>query len=104
MIPYLTEKGQDICRDAIETFGIENQISVAIEEMSELIKELTKYMRIDAAASPEHLSEEMADVYIAMEQLFLLFGNQSKVKYQMFEKILRLRDRISAKRQGEKML
>ena len=56
--PYVLEK-------AIETFGPEHQQLVAIEEMSELQKELCKRYR--GFENHEHIAEEIADVEIVLE-------------------------------------
>jgi len=53
--------------------GEENQIIVAIEEMTELQKELCKYLRTDAEATMYRMSEEIAHVEICMEQLKYVF-------------------------------
>ena len=43
----------------VNSYGKENQITVAVEELSELIKELCKELR--GMGNPEHIAEEMAD-------------------------------------------
>ena len=59
-----------IC-DALRTFGIENQVVVAIEEMSELQKELCKMLR--GRADIDHIAEEIADVEIMLAQMVEAF-------------------------------
>lgn len=63
----------DIITAAIDTYGKEHQIIVAIEELSELQKELTKILR--GKGNEEHLAEEMADVRIMLSQLGFIFNN-----------------------------
>lgn len=72
----LNEK--DIARRAVEAWGKEPQMIVAIEELSELIKELTKNLR--GKDNVGHISEEMADVYIMLSQLEVLFGNTEEIQ------------------------
>ena len=60
----------DIFRSAIDTYGSVMQITVAFEEMSELQKELCKYLR--GRGSQENIAEEIADVEIMMEQMKML--------------------------------
>lgn len=61
-------------------FGEDSQIDVAIEEMSELIKELIKYKRSKIhsqekqIASREHVVEEIGDVMFMMEYLKCIFN------------------------------
>ncbi len=78
-------------KTAIEKFGREAQMIVAIEELSELQKELTKALRNKAKISA--IIEEMADVYIMLEQLFWIFDIQDReVKEMIDEKNARLAD------------
>ena len=77
---------------AIDTWGTEMQIVVAIEEMSELTKALTKYIRGDDAATISvSIREEMADVGIMLNQLSLIFGDTAE---EEIRKLNRLRRRI----------
>ena len=78
--------------DAVKTYGKESQLIVAIEELSELIKELTKHLR--GENNVDHISEEMADVLIMLEQLHIIFGNSIAVKYWKRKKLQRLRERL----------
>ena len=90
---------RDVLKKAIETYGAEAQLVVAIEELSELIKEICKHKRyMDNTAA---IIEEMADCYIMLEQMQMIFGLGSTViKDAMDKKIARLEKRL-AKRSGE---
>jgi hypothetical protein len=61
---------------------------VAIEELSELQKELTKDLR--GNANDEHIAEEMADVEIMLEQLKIMYDNDEEVKRYKELKISRI--------------
>ena len=61
---------------------------VAIEELSELQKELTKDLR--GNANDEHIAEEMADVEIMLEQLKIMYDNNDNVKRYKELKISRI--------------
>ena len=87
-----------VLRKAIETFGAEHQQLVAIEEMSELQKELCKRYR--GFDNREHIAEEIADVEIVLEQLTMMFGCKEKVREIRAEKVERLWGRI-CKAKGE---
>lgn len=52
-----------------EQNGRNNQIIKAIEEMSELIKELTKMLGKDTYTNNKNICEEIADAKICIEQL-----------------------------------
>lgn len=82
----------DIITAAIDAYGEENQIIVAIEELSELQKELTKYLR--GRADLDHIAEEMADVRIMFTQLEFIFNNFEKVTEWEGMKLRRLQGRI----------
>lgn len=64
----------DIYRKAVETFGEEKQIDIAIEELSELIQALCKHKRYGHSNS----EEEIADVKIALKQLERMDSFDSK--------------------------
>lgn len=65
-------------RKILDSSDIVTQMVVAIEELSELQKELTKYIRFFRGKGGDYyignLIEEMADVLIMVEQIKLFFG------------------------------
>ena len=81
-----------ILKKAIGTYGKELQTIVAIEEMSELTKELCKQLR--GRDNLEAIAEEIADVQIMLEQLQIMFDCAGKVKTYEAAKIERLRERL----------
>ena len=83
---------QDIFRSAIDTYCEVMQITVAFEEMSELQKELCKYLR--GRGSQEIIAEEIADVEIMMEQRKRLFNCEAAVLQVRDDKVNRLKERI----------
>ncbi|MDD3041118.1 hypothetical protein [Bacteroides sp.] len=85
-------KKKDVYNKAKATWGIDAQVTKAVEELSELIKELSKFLLDDG--NMEHITEEMADVEIMIEQLKLIFENKKAVKIVKKEKIHRLSDRL----------
>lgn len=56
----------------INKYGKIAQTIVAIEELSELQKELTKYLR--GSGSVDRIAEEVADVEIILEQTKIIHG------------------------------
>lgn len=84
--------GDEICRAALETFGEMAQMAMAVEEMSELTKELCKYRR--GRNNVESIAEEIADVQIILRQLVILFDCKETVdKYRQY-KLERLAGRV----------
>ena len=90
LLDEYTEK--DIFRSAIDTYGAVMQITVAFEEMSELQKELCKYLR--GSGSQENIAEEIADVEIMMEQMKMLFNCEAAVLQVREKKVKRLKERM----------
>lgn len=82
-------------KSAIETFGASNQQIVAIEELSELQKEITKLLRGQGGLI--NLAEEIADVEIVVEQLKVIYGVRSEVSQYKILKNQRLLELIKAK-------
>lgn len=83
----------DTYRAAVETHGKTSQLVMAMEEMSELTKELSKNMRGQKNVSA--ISEEMADVEIMLEQLKVIFSNRAEVDRYRAEKLARLAANIT---------
>ena len=78
-------------KQLIKSLGSKNQILIAIEELSELQKELIKYLR--NKDNQDHISEEMADVYIMLYQLRLIFKNDKKIDRYIKKKTKRTQQR-----------
>lgn len=87
------QKITDIYKQAIDTYGVRAQKLMAIEEMSELTKEICKDFR--GQLNREHLIEEMADVTITLEQLMIMYKISGDEIQQMRErKMERLKERL----------
>lgn len=65
---------------------------VAIEELSELTKEITKDIR--GITNYKNIAEEMADVEIMLEQLKIIYSNKDLVGRYKVEKLQRIRERL----------
>lgn len=90
--------GDEICRKALDTFGADSQVMIAIEEMSELTKELCKNGR--GQENTTHIAEEIADVEIMLQQMVILFDCKETVdKYRQY-KLDRLAGRIKEAKHG----
>lgn len=63
-------------------------LEVKPEELSELQKELTKWLR--GKCNPAGLLEEMADVSIMLNQLQLIFGDPTEQEIAKLERLERL--------------
>ena len=67
-----------ILLQAINHFGKEKQALIAVEEMSELQKELLKHFN-RGESNLDLIKEELADVLITLRQLVLMF-NYSEIE------------------------
>lgn len=91
----------NILQQAVDTYGKEVQVDMAIEEMSELAKALLKHRR--AEKSPEkwdyertkqNIYEEIADVIIMLSQLLMIYGGREAVQKDIETKVTRLAERL----------
>ena len=78
---------------AVSFYGSEIQRVVAIEELSELQKELCKSLR--GQTDRQHIAEEIADVQIMLEQMMILYELHYDVAAWPWKKVDRLRDRLA---------
>ena len=82
----------EILKKALQHYGANSQRIVAIEEMSELTKELCKVSRGEENAA--HIAEEIADVRIMLDQMEILFDCRKQVELMESEKLERLLKRM----------
>ncbi len=62
---------------AIEHYGPQNQINQSIEELAELVVAINKYLRYpDDIEAKQHVTEEIADVLIMIDQLKIILDIQ----------------------------
>lgn len=85
---------ENTLKRAIDQYGPDMQHIVAIEELSELQKEITKSLRGDG--NRDHLIEEIVDVKIMLEQLVYIH-NITKAEQDdlMIKKVNRLMCRLN---------
>ena len=79
---------------AIDTYGKETQLFVAVEEMSELQKEICKVLRKTTGRPRSRLYEEIADAEIMLEQLKMIFNCDDQVEMYRLDKVVRLKNRL----------
>lgn len=84
--------GRYVLRKAVDEYGKESQLIMAMEEMSELIQALSKNIR--GYANEDNVAEEIADVEIMLNQLKLIFNNEQQVKRWYADKVIRLSERL----------
>lgn len=87
----ITKEKAKIYQEALNQWGGDAQINMAIEEMAELISALQHYRREKTwghLATINDIADEVADVEIMMEQLRFMFGIDSLHLFQIKEKKL----------------
>lgn len=84
-------KHEETLQKAILKYGCTAQITMAVEEMAELLNALAKERR--GRATQNDIVTEIADVTIMMWQLAIMYGEQS-VEMEIERKIKRLQERI----------
>ena len=82
----------EVLKHAIDTYGKQSQLTVAMEEMAELTKELSKNIRGNDNIFA--IAEETAEVLIMLEQIQMIFGNRRQVEEFRQQKIRRLANRL----------
>ena len=85
-------KEKEVLEAALSAYGSEIQRVVAIEELSELQKELCKSLR--SGADRPHIAEEIADVQIMLEQMMMLYECHEDVAIWRSKKVKRLYERL----------
>ena len=86
-------KEKEVLEAALSAYGSEIQRVVAIEELSELQKELCKSLR--GQTDRQHIAEEIADVQIMLEQMMILYELHYDVAAWRWKKVDRLQDRLA---------
>ena len=89
---------KEILTNALRTWGFTAQTDIAIEEMSELTKAIIKERRYSSSETFDNLREEIADVMIMCEQLYM-FTDPDRIQEIINKKLERLKERLS---RGEK--
>lgn len=107
----ITEEMRAVIAEIADTYGIEKQSDIAIEEMAELTKALLKFRRTipahtEAVTAAKNIVEELADVQIMILQLeyllrYLGWTTEGEWYKIIKEKINRQLGRIAAEREQQ---
>lgn len=108
-----THEELKILQEAIDHYGEESQLDMAIEEMSELTKAICKYKRLKKAVTSDSgsvnkrvveweryyvtiddIKEEIADALVMLEQLMMMFDCEERMSAIASKKIDRLKWRM----------
>lgn len=87
---------KETLKKAIDTYSPVLQSVVAMEEMGELIQEISKDIR--GKGDVQHIAEEIADVQIMLDQLMIMHDCEEAVDEFRFAKFIRLRNNLEGKK------
>ena len=82
----------------IAHYGYGHQKHKAMEEFAELTEALSRDMQ--GSGNRDNIAEEMADCYIMLAQMELIYGNHAEVVQEIREKLARTLERVEAERKG----
>ncbi|MDD3493800.1 MAG: hypothetical protein PHZ19_09935 [Candidatus Thermoplasmatota archaeon] len=79
----------ELYRLALERWGVQAQVGMAVEECAEFVVAVMKQGRNVNGATTEDLCGEIADVEIMMEQMHVIFNHDTieKLKKQKLERL-----------------
>lgn len=91
-----SKKAYKIMKKAIKKYGVEKQLLICIEELSELIQAITKMERYPNDETRKNgLTEELTDVLICLDYLALIYEiDESKIDEIWSKKLKRLKERM----------
>ena len=92
MSKFTYEERKQVYEQALGKWGQKMQATVAIEEMSEVIKEITKMLR--GELDREHMAEEIADARIMLEQMCQMLNINDSVESWMDYKVAALKRKV----------
>jgi len=86
---------EKILKDVVDAWGVDSQMDMMIEEMSELTKALLKLRRNHKNPDKyiNDICEEIADVDLMLSQMKYIFSDELIEKYKK-EKLVRLQQRL----------
>jgi NTP pyrophosphatase (non-canonical NTP hydrolase) len=90
MIIYIQPEERSLFLEANYIWGLKSQAFMAVEEMSELTKELCKLVN-RGFDNKQQIAEEIADVFIVISQLMTSLDTNNEVKLHIKNKIERLK-------------
>ena len=92
MSKFSRQERNEVYEKLLGINGAKMQATVAAEEMSEVIKEITKMLR--GELDREHMAEEIADARIMLEQMCQMLNINDSVDSWMDYKIAALKRKV----------
>lgn len=93
----MCEEKIKIYKKIIDAYGTEKQLIQAIEELSELLQALCKWVngKGEIYEMQDNVAEEIADVSIMIDQLKIIFNNEDEVCKWVAKKVKRTLNNVS---------
>jgi NTP pyrophosphatase (non-canonical NTP hydrolase) len=89
------EERLELYRQAIDKWGKQGQLMMAIEEMAELTQLILHYFRSNRKVTHEQMASEIADVRIMTDQMIEMFSIYDLVQSAENQKLERLKRYIA---------
>lgn len=83
----------ELFKETIKFWGDEKQLRMVQEECAELIVAISHYLRDKNDKNFENLAEEMADVYIMIQQGMMIVGSEPIERFTNF-KLKRVKEKL----------
>ena len=80
-----SENQVSVMHKALDSWGLEAQIGVAVEEYAELIVALQKYVNRSVKPSTDELLDEIADVEMMLAQVRIALGLDDELLHKRIE-------------------
>lgn len=93
-------EGMETMERALEHYGTNAQMLKCIEEMGELSRALARALNPNEQTDRANICEEIADVSILLDQLYLHFGKEYIMRLKL-SKLKRLKERMDAENCAE---
>ncbi|EDT84635.1 hypothetical protein [Clostridium botulinum] len=86
------------CKRIVECNDVTLQKFVAIEELAELQQAISKYQRNPTIFKIDNIEEEIADAYVVLEELKIIFGIdkeeiENRIDYKLDRELKRIKCR-----------
>lgn len=94
-------ENKEVYIEAIKQWGDVAQVFMFIEEVGELLQEISKQYR--GKSSKDKIAEELADVQIMLEQMTILFNAEDLINTFKYNKINRLKMRLKSLKEQKKI-
>ncbi len=91
----------NLYKEAIYCWGVNNQLDMVVEECAELIQAINKMKRKSCKETQEALCGEIADVEIMLGQLRLIIQRDELIDTIKKQKHMRLWDRIEKHKKND---